>query len=61
MQGIVTIPIPANGFGEVLIRLGGGNSNQIAASFDQVDIQQDEQIFVVDEREGVLYVAVLKL
>jgi membrane protein implicated in regulation of membrane protease activity len=59
LKGIVSVPIPAHGFGEVIIKVGGGNSNQIAASFDNVDIKQDDPIFVVDEKEGVLYVSIL--
>lgn len=61
LQATVSIPIPANGFGEVLIKLGGGNSNQIAASYDSVDIGLDEKVFVVDEKEGVVYVSILTI
>jgi len=61
LPATVTVPIPANGFGEVLIKLGGGNSNQIAASYDSVDIAQDAKVFVVDEKEGVVYVSLLNI
>lgn len=61
LRASVTIPIPAEGFGEVLIKLGGGNSNQIAASYDKTDISLEEEVFVVDEKEGIVYVSVLKI
>ena len=60
-QGVVSISIPANGYGEVMIKVGGGYSNQIAASFDKVDIKQEQQVFVVDEKEGVLFVSPLNI
>lgn len=61
LRASVTVPIPADGFGEVLIKLGGGNSNQIAASYDHTEISSDEEVFVVDEKEGVVYVSILKI
>lgn len=54
--GEVLVPIPAQGHGEVLVRLGAGNTNQIAASFDAEDIVQGAQVVVVDVREGVVFV-----
>lgn len=54
--GEVTVPIPANGFGEVLIRIGAGNTNQTAASQEQEDLPAGTQIVVAQIKEGVLYV-----
>lgn len=53
----VTVTIPANGFGEVLVRIGAGHTNQIAASFDAQLIADGSQVVVVDVREGVMYVS----
>lgn len=55
--GEVTIPIPKAGYGEVMIRIGGGNTNQIAASFDQVDIESGTRVVVIKIEEAVLYVS----
>lgn len=55
--GEVITPIPEKGYGEVLVRVGAGNSNHIAASFDGSAIQTGDRILVIDVREGVLYVS----
>lgn len=55
--GEVLTPIPVKGYGEVLVRVGAGNSNHIAASFDGSAIQAGERIVVIDVRDGVLYVS----
>ncbi len=56
----VITPIPASGCGEVLISAGaGGRSNQIAASFDGVEIEEGARVVVVETREHVLYVSKL--
>lgn len=54
--GEVTVPIPAKGYGEVLIKIGAGNTNQIAASSDGEDIPAGTRVVVAEVREGVLYV-----
>lgn len=54
--GEVILAIPAGGFGEVLIRVGAGNTNQTAASYDQVDLLAGTQVVVAEIKEGVLYV-----
>ncbi|MGL5514076.1 MAG: NfeD family protein [Sporomusa sp.] len=54
--GEVTVPIPVNGFGEVLIRIGAGNTNQTAASQEQEELPAGTQIVVAQIKEGVLYV-----
>lgn len=60
-QAVVSITVPAEGYGEVMIKVGGGYSNQIAASYDKVEIKQEQHVFVVDEKEGVLYVSPLNI
>ena len=59
--GEVIVPIPEKGYGEVLIKVGAGNTNQIAASFDNAPIPSGSRIVVVEVREGVLYVSELNL
>jgi membrane protein implicated in regulation of membrane protease activity len=53
----VTIPLPKEGYGEVLINIGGGNTNQIAASFDQDEIASGERVVVVEVKDDTLYVS----
>jgi hypothetical protein len=57
--GSVTIAIPARGYGEVMIRIGAGNTNQIAASFDGRPIAAGLQVVVVEVREDTLMVTPL--
>lgn len=59
--GEVLVPIPQNGCGEVLVKVGAGNTNQIAASFDNVPIPSGSRVVVVEVREGILYVSELNL
>ncbi|REK76352.1 tetraspanin family protein [Paenibacillus paeoniae] len=60
-QGEVIVPIPESGYGEVLVRVGAGNTNQIAASYDRKPIPDGAKVVVVDVREGILYVSELNL
>lgn len=55
--GEVIVPVPADGYGEVLIRAGASNTNQIAASSDRVGLSVGCEIIVVDIKDGVLYVS----
>lgn len=59
--GEVIVPIPEQGCGEVLVKVGAGNTNQIAASFEEKPISAGSKIVVVEVREGVLYVSELNL
>ncbi|MEK3884444.1 protease [Paenibacillus sp. PL2-23] len=59
--GDVIVPIPAKGYGEVMVKVGAGNTNQIAASFDGAEIADGSRVVVVEVREGVLYVSELNL
>jgi membrane protein implicated in regulation of membrane protease activity len=55
--GEIIVPVPAHGYGEVLIRVGAMNTNQIAASYHQEDLPAGCQIVVVEIKDGVVYVA----
>jgi membrane protein implicated in regulation of membrane protease activity len=55
--GEVLVPIPARGYGEVLIRTGAANTNQIAASYNGEDIASGARVVVVEVREDTLYVS----
>ncbi|MDD3363638.1 MAG: NfeD family protein [Syntrophomonas sp.] len=54
--GTVTIPVPEKGFGEVLIKVGGGNTNHIAASCDEEEFSTGTRVVVAEIKEGVLNV-----
>jgi len=53
----VSVSIPAEGFGEVIVKTGAGVSNHIAASFDQKPIAAEQSTVVVEVKEGILYVS----
>ena len=53
----VIVPIPATGYGEVILRIGAGNTNQIAASFNREEIQAGTRVVVVEVKDDTLYVA----
>jgi membrane protein implicated in regulation of membrane protease activity len=55
--GEITIPVPVTGYGEVMIRIGGGNTNQIAASFDKEEIPSGARVVVIESVDGVLHVS----
>lgn len=57
--GEVLVPIPHNGFGEVIVQVGAARSHHIAASFDGTPIPSEARIIVVevDASEGVLFVS----
>jgi membrane-bound ClpP family serine protease len=55
--GEITISVPATGYGEVMIRIGGGNTNQIAASFDKEEIPSGAKVVIVESIKSVLYVS----
>jgi len=54
--GEVTVPIPVGGYGEVVLKVGASNTNQIAATLDQVEIPAGVRVVVGETRDGVLYV-----
>lgn len=55
--GEVLTAIPGKGCGEVLVKVGAGNTNQIAASFDGTDIQAGTRVVVVEVKDGTVYVS----
>ncbi|WP_289354776.1 protease [Paenibacillus sp. S-12] len=57
--GEVNVAIPAAGYGEVIVRIGAGVTNQIAASFDKEAIPSGTTIVVVEVKEDTLYVSPL--
>jgi membrane-bound ClpP family serine protease len=57
MLAEVLVPIPASGYGEVMVKVGAGFTNQIAASFDKVDIASGSQVVVVEVKDSTLYVS----
>lgn len=54
--GEVSVPIPVKGFGEVILRIGAGNTNQIAGSNDNTEISAGTKVVVGEVRDGILYV-----
>jgi len=55
----VLTAIPEGGYGEVLVRVGAGNANHIAASFEGEAVPAGTPVVVVEVKEGTLYVAKL--
>ncbi|PWW04722.1 hypothetical protein DFQ01_1063 [Paenibacillus cellulosilyticus] len=57
--GEVIVPIPDNGFGEVMVQMGAARSHHIASSFDGTAIPSEAKVIVVevDAAEGVLFVS----
>lgn len=53
----VLVPIPPRGYGEVLVKVGAGHTNQIAASFDGETLAAGTRAVVVEVRDDTLYVA----
>lgn len=55
--GEIMVPIPAEGYGEIMVKFGAGNSLHTAASFDHILLPAGIKIVVVDVREGVAWVS----
>lgn len=58
--GEVTIPVPQVGYGEVMIKLTGGNTLHIAYSFDRCALAAGMRVVIVEEQEGTLGVSLLE-
>lgn len=54
--GTVTVPVPEQGFGEVMVKIGGGNTNHIACSSDGESFPAGTRVVVANIEEGVLKV-----
>jgi membrane protein implicated in regulation of membrane protease activity len=55
--GEVLTAVPEHGYGEVLVKIGAGVTNQIAASFDGESLPTGTRVVVVEVRDGTLYVS----
>lgn len=53
----VSISIPVGGFGEVIVRAGAGHVNEIASSFDRVEIKSGKRVIIVDVEDGIVRVS----
>ncbi|MNR55843.1 hypothetical protein D3C85_1763010 [compost metagenome] len=56
----VTVPIPQHGYGEVMVKVGAGFTNQIAASLDGTWLVSGSRVVIVEVKEDVLFVALLE-
>lgn len=54
--GKVIVPIPVDGFGEVVIETVNGIISKRATSFDHVAIPYDSKVLIIEVKEGTLYV-----
>lgn len=55
--GEITIPVPATGYGEIMVKFGVSNSLHTAASFDHELLPAGIKVVVVEVREGVALVS----
>ncbi|WP_151737806.1 protease [Paenibacillus tengchongensis] len=55
--GEVTVPVPAQGYGEIMVKFGASNSLHTAASFDRLPLPAGSRAVVVEVREGVALVS----
>ncbi|MGZ4032571.1 MAG: protease [Tumebacillaceae bacterium] len=55
--GEVTVPVPVKGYGEVLVKMGAGHTNQIAASFEGVAIEAGVRVVIVEVKDHAVYVS----
>ncbi|MDQ0191964.1 protease [Paenibacillus wynnii] len=55
-MGVITVPIPAQGFGEIMVKFGAGNSLHTASSFEHQPLPAGIKIVVIDVIEGVAVV-----
>jgi len=55
--GVTTIPIPEQGFGEIMVKFGESNSLHTAASFEHDSIPAGIKIVVVEVQDGVALVS----
>ncbi|QFT87465.1 putative membrane protein YuaF [Bacillus sp. THAF10] len=52
----VIISIPKDGFGEVVLSIGGSTVSRSAQSFDNEDIAYDTEVLIIDVQTGVVSV-----
>ncbi|MBK3494610.1 NfeD family protein [Viridibacillus sp. YIM B01967] len=54
--GKVIVPIPIDGFGEVVIETVNGLISKRAVGFDNEEVEYDKKVLIVEVREGTVYV-----
>lgn len=54
--GKVIVPIPKDGFGEVVIETASGIISKRATGFDNEEIDYEDEILIIEAKEGTLYV-----
>lgn len=54
--GKVIVPIPVDGFGEVVIETVNGLISKRAVGFDNEEIEYNQQVLIVEVKEGTVYV-----
>ncbi|HSI66708.1 MAG TPA: hypothetical protein VK947_04775 [Planococcus sp. (in: firmicutes)] len=52
----VIIPIPVDGYGEVVIETYGGMISKRATGYDNESIEQEKQVLIIEVKDGTLYV-----
>lgn len=55
--GEITVPVPAAGYGEIMVKFGAGNSLHTAASFEHQSLPAGIKVVVVEVRDGVALVS----
>ncbi|MDP5275003.1 NfeD family protein [Chengkuizengella axinellae] len=55
--GEVTVTIPQKGYGEVLIKIGASQINEIASSYDGEVINEGTKVVVIEVKDSTLYVS----
>lgn len=56
--GKVIVPVPLDGFGEIVIETVNGIISKRAASYHDVEIPYDTQVLIIEMRDGTAYVAI---
>ena len=56
----VIIPIPVDGYGEVVLETYAGMISKRAAGYDNEAIDQDEKVLIIEVNDGTLYVQAYK-
>lgn len=54
--GKIIIPIPMNGYGEIIIKSKSGTISKPAASYENETISEGKRVLVIEVKNGVLYV-----
>ncbi|UVI27865.1 NfeD family protein [Paenibacillus spongiae] len=57
----VLVPVPIGGYGEVMIKVGAGRTNHIAASYEGENIPAGTRVVVVDVKDGAVMVSKLDM